>query len=161
MDMPTNYKPLLCKLDDDDCVSLINIIKSFNTPVSEEHAWALCYQCAKCFKNAFEREPHRCRVVKNLEEVRIHKDGFIHHSTIISNEETGMHTLFINLFYCPVNPSIFSYTYPYLHREKCKTLVFRWYILIILIYLKHQYEIMHLKSMNLPSLNTFFIQMPL
>lgn len=87
MDVPNNFKPYLCKLDDNDCVSLVNIIKSFNTPVSEEHAWALCYQCAKCFKNAFEREPNRCRVVKNLEEVRIHKDGFIHPSTILNTEE--------------------------------------------------------------------------
>lgn len=94
--MPNNYKPYLCKLDENDCVSLVNIIKSFNTPVSEEHAWALCYQCAKCFKNAFEREPNRCRVVKNLEEVLIHKDGFIHPSTIINSEEIGMlHKLFI------------------------------------------------------------------
>lgn len=92
MDVPSNnnYKPCLCKLDQDDCVSLANIIKSFNTPVSEEHAWALCYQCAKCFKNAFEHDPNRCRVVKNLEEVRIHKDGFIHPSTIIISEEIGM-----------------------------------------------------------------------
>ncbi|XP_008184579.1 protein spire isoform X1 [Acyrthosiphon pisum] len=87
MDVPNNFKPYLCKLDDNDCVSLVNIIKSFNTPVSEEHAWALCYQCAKCFKNAFEREPNKCRVVKNLEEVRIHKDGFIHPSTILNTEE--------------------------------------------------------------------------
>ncbi|VVC40267.1 Hypothetical protein CINCED_3A007665 [Cinara cedri] len=87
MDVSNNYKPVLCKLDHDNCVSLVNIIKSFNTPVSEEHAWALCYQCAKCFKNAFEREPNRCRVVKNLDEVRIHKDGFIHPSTIINSEE--------------------------------------------------------------------------
>ncbi|XP_025412027.1 protein spire homolog 1 isoform X2 [Sipha flava] len=89
MDVPNNFKPYLCKLDNNDCVSLINIIKSFNTPVSEEHAWALCYQCAKCFKNAFEREPNRCRVVKNLEEVRIHKDGFIHPSTIIITDEVA------------------------------------------------------------------------
>lgn len=90
MDVPNNYKLYLCKLDDNDCVSLVNIIKSFNTPVSEEHAWALCYQCAKCFKNAFDREPNRCRVVKKLEEVRIHKDGFIHPSTIINSDEIGM-----------------------------------------------------------------------
>lgn len=89
MDGPNNCKPCLCKLDEDDCVSLVNIIKSLNTPVSEEHAWALCYQCAKCFKNAFEREPNRCRVVKSLEEVRIHKDGFIHPNTILNCEEIG------------------------------------------------------------------------
>ncbi|XP_050442130.1 protein spire isoform X2 [Adelges cooleyi] len=88
MDVSNNYKPCLCKLDEDGCVSLIDIIKSFNTPVSEEHAWALCYQCAKCFKYAFEREPNKCRVVRSLEEVRIHKDGYIHPSTIIRTNET-------------------------------------------------------------------------
>jgi len=91
MDVPNNFKPYLCKLDNNDCVSLVHIIKSFNTPVSEEHAWALCYQCAKCFKNAFEHDPNRCRVVKNLEEVRIHKDGFIHPSTILNTEEISMY----------------------------------------------------------------------
>lgn len=104
MDVSNNRKPVLCTLDDDDCVSLVNIIKSFNTPVSEEHAWALCYQCAKCFKNAFEREPNRCRVVKNLDEVRIHKDGFIHPSTIVNNEEIGMYPVPVQLYsikYCP------------------------------------------------------------
>lgn len=100
MDEQSNFKPFLCKLDENDCVSLINIIKSFNTPVSEEHAWALCYQCAKCFKNAFEREPNRCRVVKNLEEVRIHKDGFIHPSSILKTEENGMQCESSNYYFC-------------------------------------------------------------
>jgi len=91
MDTPNSggYQPRLCKLDEDDCVSLADIIRSLNTPVSEEHAWALCYQCAKCFKNAFEREPKKCRVVKDLEEVRIHRDGYIHPSTIVNGEEIG------------------------------------------------------------------------
>ncbi|XP_050520625.1 protein spire homolog 1 isoform X2 [Daktulosphaira vitifoliae] len=89
MDGSNTQKPCLCKLDEDDCVSLIDIIKSFNTPVSEEHAWALCYQCTKCFKYAFEHEPSKCRVVRNLNEVRIHKDGYIHPCTIIGNSETA------------------------------------------------------------------------
>lgn len=93
MDAPPNGsghdRPCLCKLDGDDCVSLADIIRSLNAPVSEEHAWALCYQCAKCFKNAFERDPNGCRVVKDLGEVRIHRDGYIHPSTIVNGEETG------------------------------------------------------------------------
>lgn len=107
MDEQSNFKPFLCKLDENDCVSLINIIKSFNTPVSEEHAWALCYQCAKCFKNAFERDPNRCRVVKNLEEVRIHKDGFIHPSSILKTEDNGMHCEFFN--YCLDNSVCYNF----------------------------------------------------
>ncbi|KAG8223161.1 hypothetical protein J437_LFUL000327 [Ladona fulva] len=76
-----------CNLNADDCVSLDDILQSFNAPISEEHAWALCYQCAKCFKNAFDREDgenkHNKRfLVPQLNHVMLHKDGQVHPSTI-------------------------------------------------------------------------------
>src|SRR5690625_3145076 len=33
-----------CSLDEDQCLSLCDILASFQTAVNEEQAWALCYQ---------------------------------------------------------------------------------------------------------------------
>ncbi|XP_046386776.1 protein spire isoform X2 [Ischnura elegans] len=76
-----------CSLNADDCVSLQDILLSFNAPINEEHAWALCYQCAKCFKNAFDRvegddKLKKCYLVSQLDHVMLHKDGQVHPSTI-------------------------------------------------------------------------------
>lgn len=71
-----------CKLDKNECVSLLNILKSFNAPINEEHVWALCYQCAKCFKAALE-DRGSCKVVTELEQVLIHRDGQVHANTIL------------------------------------------------------------------------------
>ncbi|GJQ85606.1 putative actin binding protein [Trypoxylus dichotomus] len=44
--MSTNTK---CRVNSDGSVCLQDILNSFNSPIREEHAWALCYQCAKFF----------------------------------------------------------------------------------------------------------------
>ncbi|XP_071447696.1 protein spire isoform X2 [Hetaerina americana] len=76
-----------CSLNAEDCVSLQDILLSFNAPINEEHAWALCYQCAKCFKNTFDRADgdeklKKCYLVSQLDHVMLHKDGQVHPSTI-------------------------------------------------------------------------------
>lgn len=82
----TDTKPVKCKLDADECVSLSNILVSFNAPISEEHVWALCYQCAKCFKNAYTKHRDKCRLVKKLDQVILHKDGYVHAKSIICED---------------------------------------------------------------------------
>lgn len=81
--------PKKCAVDENHCVSLTDILVSFSAPISEEHAWALCYQCAKCFVNAIKTDPGRCRVVTDLSEVLIHKDGHVHANTIFKGGGTG------------------------------------------------------------------------
>jgi spire-like protein len=71
-----------CTLDSNGCVTLQDILISFNAPITEQHAWALCYQCAKCFKNAMEIDRGRCYIVSKLDHVFIHKDGQVHSNTI-------------------------------------------------------------------------------
>lgn len=71
-----------CGVDKNECVSLLDILISFNGPINEEHAWALCYQCAKCFKAALEKDRGLCRVVKELDQILIHRDGQVHENTI-------------------------------------------------------------------------------
>ncbi|XP_073987982.1 spire type actin nucleation factor isoform X5 [Rhodnius prolixus] len=78
-----------CKLNEDHCVTLADILAAFNAPLSEEHAWAVCYQCAKCFRNGMKIHPDRCRGVDELDQVFIHKDGHVHPSTIFAGGTTN------------------------------------------------------------------------
>ncbi|CAH1396263.1 unnamed protein product [Nezara viridula] len=75
-------RPKKCSLDENHCVNLADILMSFSAPISEEHAWALCYQCAKCFRNALKTDPSRCKNVMELSDVLIHRDGHVHSNTI-------------------------------------------------------------------------------
>lgn len=94
----TDPKPVKCKLNEDDCVPLADILISFNAPISEEHAWALCYQCAKCFKNSYYKNRDKCRLVKKLDQVIIHKDGYVNPKSIVCEDRSectnssGMYT---------------------------------------------------------------------
>lgn len=85
-----------CSLDSNGCVTLQDILISFNAPITEQHAWALCYQCAKCFKNAIETDRGRCRVVSKVEHVLIHKEGQVHSNTIFAgggSSDTGKYVI--------------------------------------------------------------------
>lgn len=84
MDTACESRPRKCTLDQNDCVSLLDILISFNAPINEEHAWALCFQCAKCFKNAFESDRNLCKVVSDLDHVILHREGYVHPNTIFS-----------------------------------------------------------------------------
>lgn len=86
-DVKVVTKPFI--LNSDGCVSLKNILKSFNTPINEEYAWALCYQCAKCFQEAFEEDREKCCSVTDLEHVLLHKDGAVHKNTIFAGRAKG------------------------------------------------------------------------
>uniref|UniRef100_T1J523 KIND domain-containing protein n=1 Tax=Strigamia maritima TaxID=126957 RepID=T1J523_STRMM len=70
-----------CVLDDNSCLSLHAILSSFNTPINEEQAWAVCYQCAKCLQKEWEKDQHACFVLNDLGQIFIHKDGIIHPNT--------------------------------------------------------------------------------
>lgn len=81
-----------CRLDSNGCVTLQDILISFNAPITEQHAWALCHQCAKCFKNAIETDRERCCIVSKLEHVLIHREGQVHSNTIFAgggSSDTG------------------------------------------------------------------------
>ncbi|XP_046619602.1 protein spire isoform X1 [Neodiprion virginianus] len=85
-----------CRLNADNCLSLRDILLSFNGPISEEQAWALCYQCARCFKNAIFSHPHpsprnddRLYHVTELSHVLLHRDGDVHQSTMRNPPNTA------------------------------------------------------------------------
>ena len=63
-----------CKLDSNDCLNLKDVLLSFNGPISQEQAWALCYQTAKSFLNHSLNE--FCEL-PDLSHILLHKDGHI------------------------------------------------------------------------------------
>lgn len=107
-----------CSLDSNGCVTLQDILISFNAPITEQHAWALCHQCAKCFKNAIETDRGRCCIVSKVEHVLIHKEGQVHSNTIFAgggSSDTGKYvTVVLHFTYCLsvlllMNGSIWSF----------------------------------------------------
>lgn len=81
--MPTD-SVVRCRLDEEETVCLKDILESFNSSIKEEHAWALCYQCARCFSQVLsENDIERCYVVNSNKHVRLRSDGNVHESTIL------------------------------------------------------------------------------
>ena len=101
--LQTRTKLSSVELDEYDCLSLAKIIESFNAPISEDHAWALIYQCMKaldtCIRDNLIRQPqtagsssqlgnnenqhqqHTILSVVSPDEISIQRDGIIHHKT--------------------------------------------------------------------------------
>lgn len=94
---PTRQKPSILgptpktELDSRGCLVLADIIESFHTPISEEHAWALCYQSAKCGQSILfdpcSRE--RCFLVTALDQLLLHKDGTVHPDSFLDPMDHG------------------------------------------------------------------------
>ncbi|KAF4524317.1 hypothetical protein B566_EDAN005374 [Ephemera danica] len=89
-DVKVDEKPSLC-LDSTGCVSLQEILVAFNAPISEEHAWALCFECVNCFRNALQ-EHGKCLVVSEPEHVILHKDGQVHIRTVLDTSSPSPST---------------------------------------------------------------------
>ena len=79
--------------DKDNCLSLDDILRSFNAPLSEEQAWSLIYQSVLMYRNFIRIEfidkntkkdsttqkvSHRIKVPKSPKNLNIHKDGTVH-----------------------------------------------------------------------------------
>lgn len=70
----------------DQVLSLNDVLTSFNGPISVEFAWALCYQCAKCFNYALSENRSKCLLVSDVEHVFIQSDGNISLKSIYGDE---------------------------------------------------------------------------
>lgn len=80
--------------DKENCLSLDDILRSFNAPLSEEQAWSLIYQSVLMYRNFIRIEfidkhtkkdstttqkvSHRIKVPKSPRNLNIHKDGTVH-----------------------------------------------------------------------------------
>ncbi|XP_071634494.1 protein spire isoform X10 [Temnothorax longispinosus] len=63
-----------CKLDSHGCLNLQDILLMFDSPVSQERAWALCYQIAKSLSCSTENKFYE---ISELSQIILHKDGDI------------------------------------------------------------------------------------
>ncbi|KAF2897177.1 hypothetical protein ILUMI_09005 [Ignelater luminosus] len=71
-----------CKLNSDGSVCLRDILESFHSPVREEHAWALCYQCCKFFWGLLGTSSREnCLTLSELNHVFLQTDGNVHPNT--------------------------------------------------------------------------------
>lgn len=61
-----------CKLDVNGRLNLEDILLSFNGPVNQEQAWALCYQTAKSLSRLSENNFYE---ITELSQIVLHKDG--------------------------------------------------------------------------------------
>lgn len=78
--------------DKDNCLSLNDILRAFNAPLSEEQAWSLIYQAVLLYRNfihiefidkhtkkdAKQKSSHRIKVPKSTRNLNVHKDGSVH-----------------------------------------------------------------------------------
>ncbi|XP_015177344.1 PREDICTED: protein spire isoform X2 [Polistes dominula] len=72
IEMSKKSSTTLCKLDEKGRLNLHNILSSFNGPVGEEQAWALCYQAAKTLSSLPQ---NKCYKLCKLSQIFLHKDG--------------------------------------------------------------------------------------
>lgn len=80
---PTRTK---CIMNLDGSVCLMDILNSFNYPIREEHAWALCYQFIKFFS---EKGRHCCGI-SNADQVFLQTDGNIHIKTLYEKDSDNI-----------------------------------------------------------------------
>jgi hypothetical protein len=87
-----------------DKISLKDVLEVFSVPLSEEQAWAVCFQCAKCLQ---EQSPSQrteansniqCGIFKGIESVIMCKDGTIERNDTLHTAGTQ---LFILNIYTP------------------------------------------------------------
>lgn len=96
--------------DKKNCMTVEDILKAFNAPLSEDHAWALIYQFVNMYKNFIHIEfidkntktkkdkrsiSHRIKVPKAMEHLSIHKDGSVH----VSFNDKGERIMTTTFFY--------------------------------------------------------------
>ena len=56
-------------------LTLKNILNSFNAPLNESQAWAVCYQCGTYLLDLWQNSPEQCQRFNGVTAVYISKDG--------------------------------------------------------------------------------------
>ena len=86
-------------LNASDCLSLESITQSFSAPITEEHAFAVIYECIKTLAavtstpasasktthTKTSKPQMRLAVVGTAADIMIHKEGRVHESTFVGN----------------------------------------------------------------------------
>lgn len=78
----TSWSP--CTLDQESCLNLDEITGSFSAPITEEHAWAIVFECLKCLRSVVrEAKNRRILIVSHTDQILIHREGRVHESTFL------------------------------------------------------------------------------
>ena len=92
-------------LDSNKCLTLKQVVSSFSAPITEEHAWAVVFECLKCLKSVMESKPSRVFIVTSTRHILLHREGRVHESTFLSDQnedhdgsttEAGKNYVFVN-----------------------------------------------------------------
>lgn len=78
-DLSVKFK---CKLDSRGCVNLEDILLMLDSPISQERAWALCYQVAKGLLHLTENKFYE---ISELSQIALHKNGDIWLDSLAGN----------------------------------------------------------------------------
>lgn len=98
----------LCKLDSFDCLTLDQVLETFNSPINEEQAWAICFQFVQCVRSLNRkraqykdrRQTQRCPDFvsspthnNNHErlQLHLHQRGFVHENTLFAQGTVSAH----------------------------------------------------------------------
>ncbi|XP_074103484.1 spire type actin nucleation factor isoform X3 [Cotesia typhae] len=65
---------LNCKLNCDDTLNLEDTLLSFNGPIGQEQAWAVCHQTAKYLATL---GPNNFQELTHLNQILLHKEGYV------------------------------------------------------------------------------------
>lgn len=113
--------------DKDNCLSLNDILRSFNAPLSEEQAWSLIYQSVLLYRNFIrvefidkhtgQKSSHRIKVPKATKNLNVHKDGSVHisdsgelHSIARGGVDTDNKKNWKSIFLCVVAVKLASHS---------------------------------------------------
>lgn len=86
-----------CCTDPCSCMTLYDVLKSFNAPVSEEQMWALIFQSVKLYRDALQHSEYNLKDVRapaSTHNLNIHKDGSVHVSFNSNGEFNIFHFYF-------------------------------------------------------------------
>lgn len=59
----------------EEYISLQDVLYSFNNSISEEQAWAVCYQCAQYFEHNSSQDSYRDLYYYGITAIRLSKEG--------------------------------------------------------------------------------------
>lgn len=72
-----------CKLDSHGCLNLQDILLMFDSPISQERAWALCYQIANSLSRLTENKFYE---ISEFSQIILHKNGDIWLENLTGND---------------------------------------------------------------------------
>ena len=119
----TSWSP--CTLDQESCLNLDEITGSFSAPITEEHAWAIVFECLKCLRSVVrEAKNRRILIVSHTDQILIHREGRVHESTFLPttsnssscHESCKSHSVWKS----PKNYFKNSWNFVYIHAPQCK-----------------------------------------